>query len=105
MAHYVLGHESSGSLIGNPQPLAISMTEGSSIVLSAQFNQRHLGPFDVAGGGLRIRCGVVVDGPEGGPAAVLTAVAPGVATVSTSTDDCSACAVIPLDARITVVKQ
>ena len=105
MAHYVLGHESSGSLIGNPQPLAISMTEGSSIVLSAQFNQRHLGPFDVAGGGLRIRCGVVVDGPEGGPAAVLTADAPGVATVSTSTDDCSACAVIPLDARITVVKQ
>ena len=104
-AHYALGHESSGTLIGNPEPLAISMTEGSSIVLSAQFNQRHLGPFDVASGGLRIRCSVVVDGPGGGPAAVLTADAPGVATVSTSTDDCNACAIIPLDARITVAKQ
>ena len=104
-ARYALGHESSGSLIGNPQPLAISMTAGSSIVLSAQFNQRHLGPFDVASGDLRIRCSVDLDGPEGGPAAVLTAAAPGVATVSASTDDCSACANIPLDARITVVKQ
>jgi len=79
------------------------MTEGSSIVLSAQLDQRHLGPLAVAGGGLRIRCSVDVDGPEGGPAAVLVAGSPGVATVSTSTDDCSACAIIPLDARITVV--
>ena len=81
------------------------MTEGSSIVLSAQLDQRHLGPLAVAGGGLRIRCSVDVDGPEGGPAAVLVAGSPGVATVSTSTDDCSACAIIPLHARVTVVER
>jgi len=104
-ARFALGHESSGSMIGNPQPLAIAMAEGSSIALSAQFNQRHLGPFAVVNGGLRIRCSVNVTGPEGGPAAVLTAESPGVALVSTSTDDCSACAIIPLDARITVVKK
>jgi len=92
-------------MIGNPRPLAISMTEGSSIALSAQFNQRHLGPFDVVSGGLRISCSVDVPGPEGGPAAVLTAESPGVALVSTSTDDCSACAIIPLNARITVVNK
>jgi len=104
-ARFSLGRETAGPLIGNTQPLAVTMTDGSSIVLSARFDQRHLGPFDIVGGGLGIRCMVEVTGPEGGPAAVLTARSPGVASVSTSTDDCSACAVIPLSARITVVGQ
>lgn len=104
-ARYALGHESSGSLVGNPEPLAVTMADGSSIVVSAQFNQRHLGPFAVTGGGLRIRCSVDVAGSEGGPAALLTARSPGVTSVSTSTDDCSACAIIPLDARVTIERQ
>jgi hypothetical protein len=80
------------------------MVQGTSIVLSAQFDQRHLGPFDIVSGGVRVACSVDAAGAGGGPAAVLVATSPGTALVSTTTDDCSACAIIPLFARITIAK-
>ena len=103
-ASYTLGHESSGSLVGNPTPLAIAVAQGGKFALSAQYNQRHLGPFTVVSGGVRIDCSVDSAGAEGGPAAVLLALKPGTAVVSASTDDCSACAIIPVYARITITK-
>jgi hypothetical protein len=74
-------------------------------VLSVQFSQRYFGPFDVVSGGVQIKCSVDTAGSRGGRAAVLLALKPGIAVVTTSTDECSACANIPVFARIEVTKR
>ena len=100
---YELGGAQIGAVSGNPKPVAISLTEGSSVTIWAHFAQRHLGPFRITGGSeVRVVCGVNVPGPGGGPAEIVKARTPGTVIVSTTTDDCGRCAVLGFSAEIAI---
>jgi len=97
-----LGGPQIGSVSGNPKPVAISLSEGSRVTIWAHFAQRHLGAFRITGSEVRVVCGVNVPGPGGGPADIVMALSPGTVIVSTTTDDCDRCAILPFSAKVTI---
>ncbi len=102
-ARYLLGGGGAGGITqGNPDPVIIDVTTGSRFAVWGHFADRHLGPVQVTGTGLDDLCNVDTNGSGGGPAAIFEARSPGVVTISTSTDDCAACAGFTLVARVTV---
>jgi hypothetical protein len=99
-----LSNSGPGPMAGNPKAATLTMELGTELVLWAHLGTEHLGAFATfTGSSVHIQCQINVVGQGGGPAAVIATSGPGTTLVTTETNSCGQCAILPFDAKITVL--